>query len=85
MSKQFNFKQFSLAYKNISISNNSVKHKYTVSKSKTVLFLTIQFSINRKFIFNWTIYQVLQLRARVNLGAMAMKRYSALPKAAALL
>ena len=30
-------------------------------------------------------YQVLPLRARVNLGAMAMKGYSAFPKASALL
>ena len=30
-------------------------------------------------------YQVLRLRARVNLGAMAMKGYSAFPKAPALM
>ena len=31
-------------YKSSSISNNSVKHKYTVQLSKTFLFQVIQFS-----------------------------------------
>ena len=43
---------------------------------------TIKFSISTKFSSIWPIgpYQVLPLRARVNLGAMAMKRNSSLPK-----
>ena len=34
---QFYFTQFTLIYRNTSISNDSVKHKYTGSMSKTVL------------------------------------------------
>ena len=59
---------------------------------KTVLFQTIQFRISTQFkyqtiLFNLMIwpYQVLPLRVRVDLGAMAMKGYSAFPKAPALL
>ena len=49
---------------------------YTELKVKTVLFQAIQFSIST---------QELPLQARVGLGAMAMKGYSAFPKAPALL
>ena len=77
--------------KNSSISINSVKHKHTI-----LIFLfqaiqftqTIQFSISMLLVlFNPEIgpYQVLPLWARVDLGAMAMKRYSAFSKAPALL
>ena len=48
MSKQFYFKQFSLACKIISTSNNSVLHKYSLNV-KTVLFQAIQFSITTQF------------------------------------
>ena len=54
----------------------------------TVLIQTIQFSISMRFVlFNPYIgpYQVLQLRAREDLGAMAMKESSAFPKASASL
>ena len=67
--------KYSLIVKNISISsyslysNNSVYHKYAVSSIQP---------IDKR-------YQVLPLRARVDLGAMAMKGYSAFPKAPALL
>ena len=60
MSKQFYFKQSSLALvnslvlsKNISISNSSVQHKYAVSITKTVLFQTIQFSMITQFSSIW--------------------------------
>ena len=61
--------------------------------SKTVLFQTIQFSVQKQFHFTqykyslilfdpWIgPYQVQPLRARVDHGAMAMKGPSALPKA----
>ena len=58
--------------------------QFSISKQfksqKTVLFQTIQFSINTQFSFIWPIDQVHTLRARVDLGAMGMKRYSAFPK-----
>ena len=53
----------------------------------TVLFQTIQFSVTTLFSsINPKIvpYQVLALRARVDLGAIALKRYSAFPNAPAL-
>ena len=56
--------------------------------SKTFLFQTIQFSISMPLVlFNPYIgpYQVLPRRARVDLGAMAMKGCSAFPKAPASL
>ena len=60
-----------------SISNDSILHKSLVCtqrKCQTVLFDP------------WIgPYQVLQLRASVDLGAMAMKGYSAFHKAPALL
>ena len=68
---------------------------------KTVLFQTIQFSIQNQFYFkqfslalvhNLVLfdpligsYQVLPLWARVDLGAMVIKEYSAFPKAPVLL
>ena len=45
MQRHFHFKQFSSAYKDSSISNNSVQH------TKTFPFQTIQFSIQRQFYF----------------------------------
>ena len=56
----------------------------TVSMSKTVLFLTIHFCINTQF-SSIGPYQMLPLWARVDLGAIAMKGYFAVPKAPALL
>ena len=75
MSKQFYFKQFSLAY----VRNLN---------SKTVLFQVIQFSTSMQLIlFDPKIgpHQALPLRAEMNLGAMAMKGYSAFCKASAIL
>ena len=43
MLKQFFSKQFSLAHKNISISKNSVQHKYSAETSKQ--FYVKQFSL----------------------------------------
>ena len=53
----------------------------------TVLFQTIRFSISSQFSSIWPIrpYQVLSLRSRVDLGAMAMKGYSVFPKPPVLL
>ena len=51
----------------------------TISMSKTVLFQTIQFSISTQFSSLRSIdrrYQVLPLRARVDLGVMAMNSQS---------
>ena len=69
MSKQFYFKQFNLAYL------RSLNAK-TVNSQKHGLVL-----------FDPLIgpYQVLPLQARVDLGSLAMKEYSAFPKAPALL
>ena len=55
---------------------------------KTVLFQEIQFSFSTKFSLVWSIdwtYQVLPLRIRVDLEAMAMKEYSIFLKAPAIL
>ena len=71
--------------KNSSIWTNSVQHKHTVQNvstvqlSKTFLFQDIQFSISMPLVLlNPPIgpYQVLPRRARVDLGAMAIKGYS---------
>ena len=65
------------------ITNNSVKHKsflYTQLNDQIVLFLTIQFSMSHLFALSLKVKQVLPLWARVNLGEMAMKRYSVFPK-----
>ena len=53
--------------------------------SKTVPFQTIQFSTSTQFSSIQPIDQVLPLWARVDLGVMAMKGYSAFPKTLALL
>ena len=70
---------------------------YTQLHVKTVLFETVQSNISHLFahclnvkqtvLFNPQIgpYQMLLLLAGVDLGAMAMKWYSALPKASVLL
>ena len=66
--------KYGLIVKNVSILSYSV--------------YSIQFSISMLLVlFNPLIgpYQVLPLRARVDLGAMAMKGYSKFPKAPALL
>ena len=55
---------------NSSISSNLVSHKYAVK-----FYLTQR----------WDPIQCFHSRARVDLGAMAMKEYSAFPKAPALL
>ena len=55
--------------------------------TKTVLFQTIQFSISTQFSSVWAIigpYQLLPHWAKVDLGGMAMKSYSAFFKAPAL-
>ena len=69
------------------ITNNSIKYQpfvYAQLNDQTVLFQTIQFSMNTQFqcqtvIFDPGIgpYQVLLLLTKVELGAMAMKGYSA--------
>ena len=75
MSKQFYFKQFSLTLvqsfnvKNSSLLNSSGWHEYSL-----VLFDPLIGA-----------FQVLPLRARGDLGTIAMKGYSAFPKAPALL
>ena len=80
-------------------TNNSSKHQsfvYTQLNDQTVLFQTIQFSRSHFFALNLNVkivlfdpqlgpYHVLSLRAKLNLGAMAMKGYSVFPKAPALL
>ena len=65
---------------------------YTQLNVKTAQFQTIQFKISTQFKFQTVVwdpsigpYQVLLIRTRVDVGAMAMKGYSALPKAPALL
>ena len=72
----------------------SAQFKCIYGLSKTFLFQAIQlaqtihFSISMLLVlFNPKIgpYQVLPLKARGDLGAMAMKGYSAFPKAPALL
>ena len=50
-----------------------------------MLFQTIQFSISTVFSSIWPIDRTLSVAARVNLWAIAMKGYSAFPKAPALL
>ena len=67
--------KYGLIVKNVSISSYSV---YSIHFSISMLLV----------LFNPLIiepYQVLPLRARVDLGAMAMKGYSAFPKAPASL
>ena len=56
-------------------------------KHKKVLFQAIQFSISTQFSFIWPIgpYQMLPLRARVNLEAKAMEECSTFPKVLASL
>ena len=59
---------------------------YTQLNVKTVLFQTIQFSISTQFSSIWLSDRILSgvtLQARVELGAMVMKEYSAFPKAPA--
>ena len=56
--------------------------------SKIVLFQAIQFSISTQFNSIWPIGSALlgaTTRARVDLGAIAVKGYSAFPKASAAL
>ena len=88
MSKQFYFKQFSIAYKNSTISNNSVQHKYTISVSKTS-FKQFSLVLVRSLVLFYPSsigpYQAQPLTARVNLAVMAMKAYSALLQTLALL
>ena len=60
------------------ITNNSIKHQsfiYPQLNLKIVLFQTIQFSMSTQFNSNWPIghYQVLPLRTRVDLRAIAIK------------
>ena len=73
----------------LQIANNSVKHQsfiYSHLNVKTVLFQTIQFRMSNSYI--WHIDRTLSsaiIPGRVDQGAMAMKRYSAFPKALASL
>ena len=82
----------------LSITNNSIKHQsflYSQLNDQTVLFLTSLFSTSFVFIQLkcptllldplGEPYQVLPLWARVDLGVMTMKEYSAFPKATPLL
>ena len=78
------------------ITNNPIKHQsfvYTYSTDETVLFQTIYFSIGHLFELRLNVlfdpyigsFQVPQIRTRGDLGAMAIKGYSAFLKAPALL
>ena len=80
------------------ITNNSVKHQsfvYRLLNDQTVIFQTLRFRISYLFaqfkcqtiLFGpWVEpYQVLPLRVRMDLGAMAMKGHSAFPKSPTLL
>ena len=81
------------------ISNNSIKNPsfvYAQLNDQIVLFLTIQFSLRHLFALSLNVktvlldpqigpYLVLPLRARMDLGEMAVKGYSAFLKAPALL
>ena len=80
----------------VCITNNSIKHQsfvYIQLNHQTVLFLTIQFSINHLFALSLNVnsilpidrtHQVLPLLAREDLGAIVMKGYSAFPRAPVL-
>ena len=67
--------------------NNSIKHQpfvYILLNTETVLFQSIPFSISHLVAQSLNVkqlYQVLPLRGKVDLGVMAMKGYSAFPKA----
>ena len=80
------------------ITNNSIKHQsfvYSQLNDQIFLFLIFQFCMSfvctqlkcQTILFDSWIesFQVLLFRAKVNLGVMAMKRYSTFPKAQALL
>ena len=88
MSKQFYIKQFSLAKPRcLNVSTVRLSKTFLAIKfSQTVLIQAIQFS-TQLVLFNPLIgpYQVLPFRARVDLGAIAMKWCSAFPKATASL
>ena len=81
-------------YVSLTIQLN-ISHLFTQLNNKTVLFLAIQFSIShlitqfesQTFLFCPLIgpYQVVPLRARVDLETMAMKGYSTFPKTLVLL
>ena len=64
--------------------NSSIKHQlfvYIQLNDQTVLFQTIQFSMSTQFKCQtsiWPIDKTLPLRARVDLGVIAMMKYSAL-------
>ena len=66
--------KYGLIVKNVSIANYSV---YSIHFSISMLLVVFNPQLGS--------YQVQPLRARVELGAMAMKGYSAYPKAPALL
>ena len=66
----------------------NIVYVYTQLNVKTVLFQTIQFSISTQFSSIWPIDRTLSgvtTPGQSELGAMAMKWYSAFPKAPALL
>ena len=67
-----------------SIPNNSVYNKWTCALTKTVLVQTIQFCMSTQFSSIWPTDQVLPLRARVDLGAISMKEYSAFPQSSCI-
>ena len=57
-------------------------------KCKTTVFLTIQFSISTQLNYQTVLfdpkigpYQVITLQTRVDIGVMAVKRFSVIPKA----
>ena len=77
--KHFYFKQFSWTGNSFFV--------YAQLNVKIVLFQAIRFSRNTQFLFDPQIglSQVLPLQARMDRGAMAMRRYSTFPKARALL
>ena len=71
----------------VSISKKHFYFKQFSLTNKTVLFQAIQFSVSTQFNSTWHIdrTQMLPLQIRVDLGAVAMKRYPTSPTALALL
>ncbi len=89
MSMKLNSSKY--CYVSLTIQFKYQSFVYTQLNDQTFLFQAIQFSISTQFkcqtvLFDPQIgpYQVLPLRARVNLGAMATKGYSIFPKTPAL-
>ena len=92
MLKQFYFKQLSLAKGQYQYQKQLYFQQFSLAKVcilnvKTVIFQSFQFSINTQFISVLPIDRTLSgstTPGQRSLGAMAMKGYSAFPKAPAL-